>query len=89
MDKDKGHKTTDGECVSYLELKMIMCALTKAFESHTIDANPSPLGWIYPSFSSFNEILQMSIMNENYQLIRFLHDVVNVIGEKLKLWLLL
>jgi hypothetical protein len=55
MDKDKSHKTTDGECVSYLELKRIMWALTKAFESHTIDAKSSPLGWIYPSFSSFNE----------------------------------
>jgi hypothetical protein len=34
MDKDKGPKTTNGECVSHLELKEMMRALTKAFESH-------------------------------------------------------
>jgi hypothetical protein len=49
--KDKGLKPTDGECVSYLELKEMMRALTKAFESHTIDVDSSPSGSIYPSFS--------------------------------------
>jgi hypothetical protein len=60
-DKDKGPKPTDGECVSYLELKEMMCALTKAFESHTIDVDSSPSGSIYPSFSSFDE----NIANEH------------------------
>jgi hypothetical protein len=55
MNKDKGPKTTDGECVSYLELKEMMCALTKAFESHTIDVDSSPSSSIYPSFSCFDE----------------------------------
>jgi hypothetical protein len=32
-----------------------MHALTKAFESHTIDIDSSPLDLIYPSFSSFDE----------------------------------
>jgi hypothetical protein len=41
-DKDKGPKTTDGECVSYLELKKMICALPKAFESHTVDVDSSP-----------------------------------------------
>jgi hypothetical protein len=54
-DKDKGPKTTDGECVSYLELKEMMRTLTKAFESHTIDADSSPSCLIYPSFSCFDE----------------------------------
>jgi hypothetical protein len=48
-DKDKGPKPTDGECVSYLELKEMMCALTKAFESQTIDVDSSPSSSIYPS----------------------------------------
>ena len=63
MDKDKGLKTTNGECVSYLELKKMMRALTKAFESHTIDADLSPSGLIYPSFYSFDE----NIANEYYE----------------------
>jgi hypothetical protein len=54
-DKDNWPKTTDGECVSYPELKEMMCALTKAVESHTIDVHSSPSGLIYPSFSSFDE----------------------------------
>jgi hypothetical protein len=54
-DKDKGPKPIDGECVSYLELKEMMRALTKAFESHTIDVDSSLSGLIYPSFSSFDE----------------------------------
>jgi hypothetical protein len=33
----------------------MMRALTKAFESHTIDVDSSPSGSIYPSFSSFDE----------------------------------
>jgi hypothetical protein len=88
-DKDKGPKPTDGECVSYLELKEMMCALTKAFESHTINDNSSPSGSIYPSFSCLMKILQMSIMNGKYHWTRFLHDVVYVIGKKIKLWLIL
>jgi hypothetical protein len=52
--KDKGPKPTNGECVSYLKLKEIMCALTKDFESHTIDVDSSPSSSIYPSFSSFD-----------------------------------
>jgi hypothetical protein len=52
-DKDKGPKPTNGECVSHLELKEMMCALTKAFECHTIDVDSSLSGSIYPSFSSF------------------------------------
>jgi hypothetical protein len=55
IDKDKGPKTTDGECVSYLELKEMLCALTKVFESHTIVVDSSPSGSIFPSFSSFDE----------------------------------
>jgi hypothetical protein len=55
MDKDKDPKPTDGECVSYLELKEMMCTFTKAVENHTIDVDLSPLGSIYPSFSSFDE----------------------------------
>jgi hypothetical protein len=54
-DKDKGPKPTDGECISYLELKEMMCILTKAFEIHTIDVDSYPSGSIYPSFSSFDE----------------------------------
>jgi hypothetical protein len=42
----EGPKPTDGECVSYLELKEMMCTLTKAFKSHTIDVDLSPLGSI-------------------------------------------
>jgi hypothetical protein len=53
-DKDKVPKPTNGECVSHLELKEMMHALTKAFESHTIDVYLSPLGSIYPYFSSFD-----------------------------------
>jgi hypothetical protein len=33
----------------------MMRALTKAFESHTVDVDSSPLVLIYPSFSSFDE----------------------------------
>jgi hypothetical protein len=58
-DKDKDPKTTNGECVSYLELKK-MITLTKAFESHTIDVDLSPSGSIYPSFSYFD----VNIANE-------------------------
>jgi hypothetical protein len=87
--KDKGPKTTDGECISYLELKEMMRALTKAFESHTINADSSPLGLIYPSFSSFDENIANEYNEWKYQWIRFLHDVVYVIGEKSKLWLVL
>jgi hypothetical protein len=54
IDKDKVPKPSDGECVSHLELKEMIHALTKAFESHTIDGDLSPLGSIYPSFSSFD-----------------------------------
>jgi hypothetical protein len=54
MEKDKCPKPTNGECVSHLELKEIMCTLTKAFESHTVDVDSSPSGSIYPSFSSFD-----------------------------------
>jgi hypothetical protein len=89
MNKDKGPRTTNGECVSYLELKEMMCALTKAFESHTIDVDSSPqVRYIHPSLLLM-KILQISIMNGIYQWIRFLHDVVYVIGKKLKLWLVL
>jgi hypothetical protein len=38
-----------------MELKDMMHKLTKAFEIHTIDYDLSPLGSIYPSFSSFDE----------------------------------
>jgi hypothetical protein len=55
MDMDKGPKSTDGECVFHLDLKEMMHTLTKAFESHTIDANSSLSGMIYPSFSTFDE----------------------------------
>ena len=54
IDKDKGPKATDGECVSHLELKEKMRTLTKAFETHTIDVDSSPPGSIYPCFSSFD-----------------------------------
>jgi hypothetical protein len=35
--KDKGPKPTDGDCISHLELKEMMCTSTKTFESHTIE----------------------------------------------------
>jgi hypothetical protein len=41
--------------VSHLELKEMMPILTKAFESHAIDADSSPSGSIYPYFSSFDK----------------------------------
>ena len=68
--KNKGPMPTDGECVSHLDLKEMMCALTKAFESHTIDVDSSPSGSIYPSFSSFdaniaNEYTEWEIGNIN------------------------
>jgi hypothetical protein len=50
MDKDKSPKTTDGECVSYLELKEMMHTVTKAFESQTIDADS--LWQNHPDYSS-------------------------------------
>jgi hypothetical protein len=53
--KDKGPKPTDGDCISHLELKEMMCTSTKTFESHTIDADSSPLGSIYLFFSSLDE----------------------------------
>jgi hypothetical protein len=53
--KDKGPKPTNDECVSHLELKEMMHALTKAFQSHTIDVDLSPSGSIYPSFSSMDD----------------------------------
>jgi hypothetical protein len=53
--KDKDPKPTNGECVSHLELKEKMHALTKAFASHIIDVDSSPLGSIYLCFSSFDE----------------------------------
>jgi hypothetical protein len=63
MDKDKDPKPTDGDCVSCLELKEMMLALTKAFESHTIDDDSSLLGqYIHPSLLLM-KILQISIMN--------------------------
>jgi hypothetical protein len=34
MDKDKGPKLNDDECVSQLELKEMMCAMTKAFKKY-------------------------------------------------------
>jgi hypothetical protein len=49
---ERGPKPTNGECVSHQELNE--SALAKAFESHTIDVDSSPLGSIYPSFSSFD-----------------------------------
>jgi hypothetical protein len=54
-DKYKGSKPTNGECVSHLDLKEMMRALIKAFESHTIDVDSSPSGSINPSFYSFDE----------------------------------
>jgi hypothetical protein len=60
-DKDKGPKPTGGECLSNLKLKEMMRVFTKAFESHTIDADLSPSGSIYLSFSSFVE----NIANED------------------------
>jgi hypothetical protein len=88
-DKNKYPKTTDGECVFYLELKEMMCALTKAFESHTIDADSSPSGSIYPSFSSFDE----NISNEYYEWEVSMDKIFARChicdSEKLKLWLVL
>jgi hypothetical protein len=52
MDKDKSPKTTDGECVSYLELKEMMHTVTKAFESQTIDADS--LWQNHPDYSSWS-----------------------------------
>jgi hypothetical protein len=48
--KDKGPKPTNG---SHLELKEMIRALTKVFESHTIDVDSSLSGSIYPSFLFF------------------------------------
>jgi hypothetical protein len=88
-DKDKGSKTIDGECVSYLEFKEMMYALTKAIESEPLMLLRLPqVRYIHPSLLLM-KILQMSIMNGKYQWIRFLHDVVYVIGKKLKSWLVL
>jgi hypothetical protein len=67
----------------------MMLALTKAFDSHTTDVDSSPSGSIYPFSLLLMKILQMSIQDGMYQWIRFLHDVVFVIGEKIKLWLVL
>jgi hypothetical protein len=52
---DKGPKPTNDECVSHLELKDMLRTLTKAFESHTIDVDSALTGYIFPSFSSFDE----------------------------------
>jgi hypothetical protein len=79
--KDKGPKTTDGECISYLELKEMMRALTKAFESHTINADSSPLGLIYPSFSSFDENIANEYNECEVSMDNIFHDVVYVIAK--------
>jgi hypothetical protein len=34
MDKEKGPKLYDDECVSQLELKEMMCAMTEAFKKY-------------------------------------------------------
>jgi hypothetical protein len=86
-DKNKGPKAIDNECVFHLEFKEMLRVMTVAFVSHTIDANLSHIGHIYPSFSSLMKILQMSTLNGKYQRIKFLHDIVYVIEEKLKLFL--
>jgi hypothetical protein len=89
-DKDKGPKPTYNECVSHLELKEMMHELTKAFESHTIDADSSPSCSIYPSFSSFDANIANEYTEWEASLDNILHDVVYVIGEnKIKLWLVL
>jgi hypothetical protein len=63
-------------------------ALTKAFESHTIDVDSSPSGSIYPSFSSFDENIANEY-NEWVSMDKTFHDAVYVIGKKLKLWAIL
>jgi hypothetical protein len=54
MEKELGPKPTDDECISHIELKEMMCILTKAFESHTIDVDSSSSCSIYPSVTSFD-----------------------------------
>jgi hypothetical protein len=41
MDKDKGPKLNDGECVSQMELKEMMRAMTKAFKKYQDSAATS------------------------------------------------
>jgi hypothetical protein len=41
MDKDKGPKLNDDECVSQLELKEMMRAMTKAFKKYQDSAATS------------------------------------------------
>jgi hypothetical protein len=82
-DKDKGPKPTDGKCVSDIELKEMMHTLTKAFESHTIDVDSSPSGYIYPSFSSFdaniaNEYTEWGLLMDNIFARRRICDRQNI-----------
>jgi hypothetical protein len=68
--KDKGPKPTNGDCVSHLELKEMVRALTKTFESHIIDVDSSPSGSIHPSFSLFdaniaNEYTEWEVSMDN------------------------
>jgi hypothetical protein len=75
--------------VSHLELKEMMRALTKAFENHTLMLIRLPrVLYIYLSLILM-QILQMNILNGKHQWIIFLRDIVYLIGEKLKLWLVL
>ena len=41
MDKDKGLKLNDDECVSQQELKEMMCAMTEAFKKYQDSAATS------------------------------------------------
>jgi hypothetical protein len=71
-------------------MKEMMDTLTKAFESHTIDANSSPSGSIYPSFSSCNENIANEYNKLEASMDKIFYDVVYVATcEKLKLWLIL
>jgi hypothetical protein len=81
MDKDKDPKPTDGKCVSYLELKEMMSALTKAFEATPLMLIRLPQVLYIHLSLILMKILQMSIMNGKYQCIRFLDDIVCVKGE--------
>ena len=78
---NKGPKSTNDECVSYLDLKEMMCALTKAFESHIIDDNLYPSGSIYPSFSSFDENIANEYNECEVSMDNIFHDVVYVIAK--------
>jgi hypothetical protein len=41
MDKDKGPKLNNDECVSQMELKEMMCAMTEAFKKYQDSAMTS------------------------------------------------